>query len=145
MHIAHICSFKNGVHSSHINLNFCVLSIRYLIDITLCSPKHPPFGFPTTLQITSVLLNTCFIPNSASSCRKHQLVDECFFKKNFYPHHPPKTSVSRFTTHHPPTFARKHQIEGHNKMHKKQRQTSSKQSLWVPVFLSGKSSYLPRR
>lgn len=82
-------------------------------------------AFPTTLQITSVLLNTCFIPNSASSCRKHQLVDECFFKKKFYPHHPPKTSVSRFTTH-PPTFARKHQIEGHNKMHKKQRQTSSK-------------------
>lgn len=134
MHIAHICSFKNGVHSSHINLNFCVLSIRYLIDITLCFPKLPPFGrfvlnsnscFPNYPPNNISFFNTCFIPNSASSCTKHQLVDECFFKKNFYPHHPPKTSVSRFTTH-PPTFARKHQIEGHNKMHKKQRQTSSK-------------------
>lgn len=48
-----------------------------------------------------------------------------FSKKNFYPHQPPKTSVIRLTTH-PPIFARKHQIEGHNKMHKKQRQTSSK-------------------
>lgn len=69
-----------------------------MIDLCLIQT----LAFPTTLQITSVLLNTCFIPNSASSCRKHQLVDECFFKKKFYPHHPPKTSVSRFTTH-PPT------------------------------------------
>lgn len=56
MHIAHICSFKNGVHSSQLNLNFCVLSIRYLIDITLCSPKHPPFG---RFMLNS---NSCF-PN----------------------------------------------------------------------------------
>lgn len=135
MHIAHICSFKNGVHSSQLNLNNCVLSIRYLIDITLSSPKHPPFGrfmlnsnscFPNypPNNISFVEYNALFLilPSHPAENISQQMNA---FSNFCYPHYPPKTSVIRLTTH-PPTFARKHQIEGHNKMHKKQRQTSSK-------------------
>lgn len=134
MHIAHICSFKNGVHSSQLNLNNCVLSIRYLIDITLCSPKLPPFGrfmlnsnscFPNypPNNISFVEYNALFLilPHPAENISQQM---NAFSKKISIPTTLQK-HVSRFTTH-PPTFARKHQIEGHNKMHKKQRQTSSK-------------------
>lgn len=112
MHIAHICSFKNGVHSSQLNLNNCVLSIRYLIDITLSSPKHPPFGrfmlnsnscFPnyTPNNISFVEYNALFLilPSHPAENISQQMNA---FSNFCYPHYPPKTSVIRLTTH-PPT------------------------------------------
>lgn len=48
-----------------------------------------------------------------------------FSKKNSIPTTLQKHLLADLPPTHP-TFARKHQIEGHNKMHKKQRQTSSK-------------------
>lgn len=44
MYIVYICLFKNGVYFFYINLNFCVLFIRYLIDIIFCFFKFFLFG-----------------------------------------------------------------------------------------------------